>query len=29
MMEQRIVNQLIIQELLDQEADARGIKVEK
>ena len=27
MMEQRIVNQLIIQELLDQEADARGIKV--
>lgn len=28
MMEQRIVNQLIIQELLDQEADARGIKVE-
>lgn len=27
MMEQRIVNQLIIQELLDQEAEARGIKV--
>lgn len=27
MMEQRIINQLIIQELLDQEADARGIKV--
>ena len=27
MTEQRVVNQLIIQELLDQEADARGIKV--
>ncbi|MGN0031870.1 MAG: peptidylprolyl isomerase [Candidatus Gastranaerophilaceae bacterium] len=27
MMEQRVVNQLILQELLDQEADARGIKV--
>ena len=24
--EQRVINQLIIQELLDQEADARGIK---
>ncbi len=27
MMEQRVINQLILQELLDQEADARGIKV--
>lgn len=27
MTEQRVINQLIIQELLDQEADARGIKV--
>ncbi len=27
MIEQRVINQLIIQELLDQEADARGIKV--
>ncbi len=27
MMEQRVVNQLIIQELLDQEAEERGIKV--
>lgn len=27
MMEQNVVNQLIIKELLDQEADARGIKV--
>lgn len=26
MMEQQVINQLIIQELLDQEADARGIK---
>ena len=27
MMEQQVINQLIIQELLEQEADARGIKV--
>ena len=27
MTEQRVINQLIIQEILDQEADARGIKV--